>query len=188
MTDEELMAAVCRGDQSAYRTLVSQNLNAISHYAFRILGNHGDTEDITQEVFLKLWVNAAQWQPRKAKLSTWLHRITHNLCIDFLRKHKRMTTNSEIGDEEDSETSNTGTQESNDTNYSSSDSRMQLLLAELHKLPEAQRSAIMLCHFSGFSNQEAADIMSLSVKALESLLARARRSLRNTLSNPANDE
>ena len=169
MTDEELMAAVCRGDQSAYQTLVSQHLKAISHYAFRILGSHSDTEDIAQEVFLKMWVNAAQWQPQKAKLSTWLHRIAHNLCIDFLRKHKRMTTDSEIDDEADSEGSSTSTQES--TDQASGDKRMQLLLAELHRLPEAQRSAIMLCHFSGFSNQEAADIMSLSEKALESQLA-----------------
>jgi RNA polymerase sigma factor (sigma-70 family) len=87
MTDEELMLAVSKGDQSAYQTLVSQHLNAISHYAFRLLGNRKDTEDICQEVFLKLWTKASKWQPEKAKLTTWLHRITHNLCIDYLRKH-----------------------------------------------------------------------------------------------------
>src|SRR5210317_1018640 len=92
MTDEELMLAVSKGDQSAYQPLVSQHLNAISHYAFRLLGNLKDTEDICQEVFLKLWTTASKWQPEKVKLTTWLHRITHNLCIDYLRKHGRTHT------------------------------------------------------------------------------------------------
>ena len=79
MTDEELMQAICNGDQSAYQTIVKQHLKSISHYAFRILGNQKDTEDITQEAFLKLWINAKKWQPEKTKLTTWLHRITYNL-------------------------------------------------------------------------------------------------------------
>ncbi len=183
MTDEELMAAVCQGDQSAYQTLVRQHFNAISHYVFRLLGNRGDTEDITQEVFLKLWLNATQWQPEKSRLSTWLHRIAHNLSIDFLRKHSRMSTESELTTESGSATitdSVVNDAAEADTTVEKN-SRMQWLLLNLQQLPEAQRSAIMLCHYSGFSNQEAADIMSLSVKALESLLARARRSLRDKL-------
>ncbi len=51
MTDEELMRAVCNGEQFAYQTIVKQHLKSISHYAFRILGNQKDTEDITQETF-----------------------------------------------------------------------------------------------------------------------------------------
>ena len=92
MTDEELMRAVCNGEQFAYQTIVKQHLKSISHYAFRILGNQKDTEDITQETFLKLWINAEKWHPEKAKLSTWLHRIAHNLCIDYIRKHGSIQT------------------------------------------------------------------------------------------------
>ena len=95
MTDEELMLAVCNGDQSAYRSIVEKHLKSISHYAFRMLGNQKDTEDITQEAFLKLWVNASNWNVDKSGLSTWLHRITHNLCIDYLRKHRRVDTQAE---------------------------------------------------------------------------------------------
>ncbi len=176
MTDEDLMAAVCDGDQSAYQTLVRQHLNAISHYAFRLLGNRKDTEDITQEVFLKLWINAASWDPKKAKLTTWLHRIAHNLCIDYLRKHGNTQTQDEIEpqhQEIDEVINQSGNWEQQE--------RTEKLNNAINLLPENQRSALMLCHYAGFSNKEAAAIMNVSVKALESSIARARRNLRATL-------
>ena len=72
MTDEELMLAVVNGDQSAYQVIVKQHLKSVSHYAYRMLGNQKDTEDIAQEAFLKLWINAGKWEVEKSKLSTWL--------------------------------------------------------------------------------------------------------------------
>ncbi len=176
MTDEELMLAVCEGDQSSYQTLVRQHLKPISHYAYRILGSNRDAEDITQEVFLRMWVNAAKWNPEKSKLTTWLHRIAHNLCIDHLRKHGNTETREDI----EEGLYETGSQENNiedigQTQLSS------LLDQAIQRLPENQRSALMLCHHAGFSNKEAADIMNISVKAVESNIARARRNLRSWL-------
>ena len=175
MTDEELMLAVCNGDQSAYQTIVKKHLKPISHYAFRMLGSTKDTEDITQETFLRLWLNAAKWQPQKANLSTWLHRITHNLCIDFLRKHGHTYTQSDFEDEL-GETLEIDAASSIDLT-----ARARVIQRALLELPESQRSALMLCHFQGFSNKEAADIMDISVKALESAIARAKRTLREKL-------
>jgi len=177
MTDEELMRAVCNGDQSAYQTLVKQHLKPISHYAFRILGNQKDTEDITQETFLRLWINAGKWQPEKAKLSTWLHRIAHNLCVDYLRKHGNTQTQESIEEEVETQTEEQNSYESRNTKLE----QELRLKAAIANLPENQRSALMLCHYSGFSNKEAAAIMSVSVKALESAISRAKRSLRNQL-------
>jgi len=174
MTDEELMAAVCKGDQSAYQTIVKQHLTSISHYAYRILGNQKDTEDISQEVFLRLWINAAKWKSEQAKLSTWLHRIAHNLCVDYLRKHGRVQTRDNFEDE-------IGQIESNNNN-GDKNGKLQLLKQAIGKLPENQRSALTLCHYQGFSNREAAVIMNISVKALESAIARAKRNLKNQLS------
>ena len=185
MTDEELMRAVCNGDQSAYQTIVKQHLKSISHYAFRILGNQKDTEDITQETFLKLWINAGKWQPEKAKLSTWLHRITHNLCIDYLRKHGSTHTQENVEEERSTE-SPTEWQDKNEASEYRTQQEQQLKKA-IDNLPENQRSALMLCHYSGFSNKEAAVIMDVSVKALESAIARAKRSLRKQLSDADNN-
>jgi RNA polymerase sigma-70 factor (ECF subfamily) len=182
MTDEELMLAVCDGDQSAYQIIVKQQLKSISHYAYRMLGNQKDTEDITQETFLKLWINAGKWQPEKSKLSTWLHRITHNLCIDYLRKHSRMQTQENIENEVDAALIE---KEGADRDDATQQQTTQLEQA-IGRLPENQRSALMLCYYSGFSNKEAAAIMNISVKALESSIARAKRSLRTELSESDN--
>lgn len=176
MTDEELMLAVCEGDQSAYQTLVRQHLKSISHYAYRILGNRKDTEDITQEVFLKMWMNAAKWDPAKSKLTTWLHRIAHNLCIDHLRKHSRTELQDEIGE-------STLTSQEIETEHDNIElqQRSEALNSAISELPENQRQALMLCHYAGFSNLEAADIMNISVKALESNISRARKNLKAKL-------
>lgn len=175
ITDEELMQMVCMGDRSAYQILVKRHLKSISHYAFRLLGNQKDTEDITQEVFLRLWTNAEKWKAEKSKLTTWLHRITHNLCIDYLRKHGRMQTQDSFDDEVDDSLNENkeSTDESND--------KLRLIREAVSALPENQRSALSLCHYQGFSNKEAAAIMNISVKALESAIARAKRSLREKL-------
>lgn len=183
MTDEELMLAICKGDQSAYQTVVKEHFKPISHYAYRLLGNQKDTEDITQEVFLKLWVNAATWKPEKSKLTTWLHRITHNLCVDYLRKHSRVQTQDNF--EENLVDSSEETNDRN-ANFTQQDlnrdsEKIRILDNALNQLPENQRSAIMLCTVQNFSNKEAAVIMNVSVKALESIIARAKRSLKSII-------
>jgi len=180
--EAEWMEAICEGDRRAYQAVVDRHCQAISHYTFRMLGNQSDAEDITQETFLRLWLKADKWQASKAKLTTWLHRIAHNLCIDFMRKHSRMQ---QLDEHEDPDTETQiawqGVEQASNAIDANEDERLALLNAAVAELPEAQRSALMLCTFSGFSNQEAADIMSISVKALESALARARRNLRSAL-------
>lgn len=173
MTDDEvLMAAVQTGDVRAYEAAVKKHLKSISHYSFRMLGNSKDTEDITQETFLRLWTHAASWRAEKASLSTWLHRIAHNLCIDYLRKDKSGITG-EYVDEHESPDKPAAVPESEE--------RLAALKDALGQLPERQRSAIVLNHYHGFSNREIAQIMDISVDALESILARARRGLKTQL-------
>ncbi len=176
MTDEELMQAVCSGDKNAYQAIVKRHLNAISHYAFRTLGNKKDTEDICQETFLRLWLNAKRWDAKKAGLSTWLHRIAYNLCIDYLRKNGRLQTQ-DMEDEQLSLSADESDHRLGEEAESGQEFRLARLKTAINKLPESQRSALSLCHFQAFSNKEAAAIMGISVVALESALARARRSL-----------
>lgn len=196
MNDEELMAAVAEGDRRAYEALVRTHLPAVTRYALRLLGNARDIEDIAQETFLRLWTNASKWDPAKAKLSTWLHRIAHNLCIDLLRKQQRVLLSGNFDEEFDSESDACGSQGSAPANSSlrgalaelaklepssqqsiEEDAALGALNAAMANLPESQRSALLLCHFQGFSNKEAANIAGLSVRALESLMARAKRNL-----------
>jgi RNA polymerase sigma-70 factor (ECF subfamily) len=189
MTDEELMQAICKGDQTAYQTVVKEHLKPISHYAYRLLGNKKDTEDIAQEAFLKLWINAATWKPEKSKLTTWLHRITHNLCVDYLRKHSRVKTLDNFEEHliESSEQTNDRYASFTQRDLCRDSEKIRILDSALYQLPESQRSAIMLCTVQNFSNKEAAVIMDVTVKALESIIARAKRSLKSIVRTMADN-
>lgn len=175
MTDDEaLMLAIQSGDSQAYERAVRQHIKALSHYAFRMLGNSKDTEDITQETLLRLWTHADRWETGKASVSTWLHRIAHNLCIDYLRKDRSQVTDELTEDTEIAAKA---------SSVPAQDSRQKALERALGTLPERQRSAIVLSHYQGFSNKDIALMMDVSVDALESILARARRGLKAHLSN-----
>lgn len=170
LTDEEIMAAIVAGDQRVYADAVRRHARPIAFYAYRMLGSESEAEDIAQETFLRLWAQAARWQSGKAALSTWLHRIAHNLCIDFLRKSKPSLAGELNDDLVD------GQLTAEDALGIEADHK--LLQLALGRLPERQRSALVLTHYQGLSNREVADILAITVDALESLLARARRSLK----------
>lgn len=175
LTDEQIMAAIAGGDQRVYADTVRQHSRAIGYYAFRMLNNQSEAEDVAQETFLRLWTHAERWQPDRAGISTWLHRIAHNLCIDAMRRDRSGITD-EI--EEATEDLQPGVEQRLET-----EQRQQRLQLALSALPERQRSALILTHYQGLSNQAVAQIMDLSVDALESLLARTRRALKASLAD-----
>jgi RNA polymerase sigma-70 factor (ECF subfamily) len=170
--DETLVDQIKQGNRDAYQQLLSRQLSPMSHYVMRMMGHNADTEDILQEVFLRLWIHADRYKPEVAKVSTWLHSIAHHLCIDHLRKQQRLVLTAEppetIGGEEP------------EAHLTRSDANTHVMQA-LTALPERQRSAIILCHYQELSNKDAASILDVSVDALESLLARGRRNLKTRL-------
>lgn len=173
----ELMVRVGQGDAAAYQILADRYLRSIMNYAYRFLTNRTDAEDVVQETFLRLWTHANEWRPQ-TRLSAWLHRVAHNLCIDRLRRrsepHSEQVERARASDRP-----------------SALVARKQVaLLVEkaVAALPERQRAAVMLVHYQGLTNIEAAEIMQISVDALESLLARARGTLREKLSAVAAQE
>jgi len=133
---------------------------------------HG-AEDATQETFLRLWRHAARWRPRGVKFETWLYRVAMNICLDQLRKTRR-----EAPEEAAPEMIDHGPRP--DEALFRAEQRFAIDDA-LEMLPDRQRLAVTLRHFQELSNIEAADIMGVSVDALESLLARGRRNLRGRL-------
>ena len=172
-TDEALVERAGRGDRSAAEVLIERHTDKIYACCFRILGAKAAAEDATQETFLRLWKHAAKWKPKGAKFETWLYRVAMNLCFDQLRKAKR-----EAPEEAAPEIADSADQP--DQSLFLGQRRFAIDEA-LGKLPERQRFAITLCHYQEMTNIEAADVMGISVDALESLLARGRRKLRDTL-------
>ncbi len=170
-SDGAQMERVAAGDEVACRALVRQHLPGVFNLAFRMLGDHGLAEDVAQEAFIRLWKQSKHWQA-KASVRTWLFRVTHNLAIDAIRRRGRHA-------ERELPETLVAADRPGETVYGMEIGRQ--VGAAVQALPERQRTAITLVHFEGVAAGEAAAVMGVSVEALESLLARARRRLRETL-------
>ena len=170
MRDEaELVKNSILGDADAYRCLLDKHLPSITNYVVRMTKDSCDSEDIVQETFLRLWTHGSKFQSEKARLSTWLHHIAHNLCIDYFRKNKG-SSRGDLMEGPVGCNAPLDELEKIDQGKQVSEALMQL--------STRQRSAIILCYYQGITNKEAALILETSVSALESSLARARKKLR----------
>lgn len=171
--DRALMARVARQDRIAYAELLNRHLRGAAITAYRILLNRADAEEVAQEAFLRVWQHAPRWQvDGAATFRTWLNRILVNLCID----RKRKPGMDALDDQPEPEDDKPGPYEHRLTGETEA-----LIAAALAKLPERQRAALQLCFWEGESNIEAAAILEISVGALEALLVRAKRGLRDEL-------
>lgn len=169
--EASLVARVGRQDAAAYATLINLHIGPILNFANRTLSDMSEAEDVAQETFLRLWKNAARWRP-EAKLTTWLHRVAYNLCMDRLRK-KRPGALEDVPEQVDEADSPSTTVIKAET--------AEIIAGAVDDLPARQRAAITLVHYQELTNIEAAQIMEISVDALESLLARGRRKLKGAL-------
>ena len=172
--DEALVARVGRGDPAAAQTLVARKLPRMLALAARMLGDKAEAEDVAQEAMLRAWKQAPVWKPGAAKFDTWLHRVALNLCYDRLRRKREQPT------AEPPEQVDTGPAPDRGLMAADTGRRVGAALAVL---PARQREAIVLCHYQELGNIEAADLMGVSVEALESLLSRGRRALRTALAD-----
>ena len=152
--------------------LVSRFGPMVYGFAFRMLNNAAEAEDVSQEVMIRLWQIAPKWDADRAKVSTWLYRVAHNQCIDRLRKSKRMSGDKvpEVADDSPSA----------DRKLSDNERRV-ALNAALDQLPDRQKQVIVLRQIEGLPNPEIAAIMDTSVEAVESLTSRAKRALSKLL-------
>lgn len=171
-TDEALVALVAGGDRRAYGLLVDRHLDRTVAIARRILNNQSDAEDVAQEAFLRLWRHADRFDPGSARFSTWFYRVTTNLCLDRTRRTP-MAALDAAGDPADP---------AMDQEAALSDRQTKAAVAAaVAELPDRLRAAVTLTYDGGLSNADAARALDVSVKALESLLVRARRALREKL-------
>ncbi len=172
VSDEILIALAGAGDRAAYRALVDRHLTRMVGIAQRILGNRADAEDATQEAFLRIWVHAPRWQADRARFTTWAYRILMNLCLDVKRRPMGASL------EGIAEPADPALDAMEELDRQQTWQRVHHAMATL---PDQQRAVIALCYYEGLSNAEAAEVLSVTVGAIESLLVRARRRLRERL-------
>jgi RNA polymerase sigma-70 factor (ECF subfamily) len=170
-TDEALMARVAGGDRTAFNALARRHAGAVIRLATHVLRNRAEAEDIAQDALLRVWTNAPRWKP-VAKFRTWLTRIVVNLCLDRKRRAPLLPLDA-AGDIADPRPDASARYES--------DQDERRLAAAIAEMPPRQRAAIALTYGEGLSNADAAEILETSVSALETLLVRAKASLRAKL-------
>lgn len=183
MDEEILIRKASKGDSSAFETLVVTYEKGVYNLAFRLVGDREDAMDITQDVFLK----AFQALPRfrgDSRFSTWIYRVCVNASLDHLRKKQKQPSRSldeplalkessvtrEVADE------NENVEDSVEVKFLSSD-----VMATLKELDPAHRAIILLSDVQGYSYQEIADILGLSMGTVKSRLHRARNMVRKLL-------
>jgi RNA polymerase sigma-70 factor, ECF subfamily len=171
--DARLLAAAAGADQRAFTQLVARHYQVVYRVVWRMMNGHADAQDVTQETFLRLWNNPGQLREAKA-LRGWLMRVATNLVMDRHRKKPLAAIDAadEIADDAPL------------AHQSLDRSRVASRIdAAIATLPDRQKLALSLVQFEHMSNIAAAETMGLSVDALESLLARARRALKDNLAN-----
>ncbi len=171
-SDAELLRAIADGDRTAFDRLSRRHLDRAYSVALRMTGSKADAEDVTQDVFLRLWLRPESWQPGQAQFSTWLYRVVVNRCLDLKRRPRGADLDS--------------VEEPQDPDANAEEDlleaeRSRALDAAVARLPGRQRAAIVLTYTAGLRNAEAAASMDISVKAFEALLVRAKRELRDDL-------
>jgi RNA polymerase sigma-70 factor, ECF subfamily len=170
--DATLVGDVAQGSVEAFAVLVDRHGSALYRVAARMLGDGHEAEDVVQDCFARLWQHAARWKPTGAGLVGWLHRVTLNLCFDRKRRF-RVITIPDLPDMVDETPLADRLMEAEQAHEE--------IASALAALPERYRAALVLCYLEGFSNAAAADMLGLNIKAMESLLFRARRQLREVL-------
>ncbi|MCH2546391.1 MAG: sigma-70 family RNA polymerase sigma factor [Alphaproteobacteria bacterium] len=174
LNDEELMLLIGEGNANAFSTLVKRHTSRFYAAAFRVVLAKEDAEDVVQEAFTKLWNGKASWQEdRGARFTTWFYRIVTNQAMDHVGKRNRQrgTMLNE----------NLPSSDPNAEDIANKREQGSAINAALAELPERQRTAVMLFYNEELSQKEAAEVMGVTPKAVESLIGRAKEALRERM-------
>ncbi len=169
------------GDRQAFEQLVQQNVSTVHALVYRFLREPSQVEDITQEVFLRIFRSAPKYQPT-AKFSTWLYRIVANLCFNVMRsrKKKRAVSLDSFGDEDNRQLLPDPKIPAPSQRLAKEELRDKVAAA-IAELPKNQQAAIILNKYEGKNYEEIADVLDTTTMAVKSLLSRARQNLQGRL-------
>lgn len=185
MKDTDLMMRVKAGDVSAFQLIVETYQRRVIDVAYRLLGDRDEAEDIAQETFLKVYLSAESYQP-KAGLFTYLYTIAINMALNRLRKKKRerwfsLDVFKKEGEGGMGSEVPADPEDRPDLSFEQAE-RETVVRRALDVLPPAQKTAVVLSRYEGLSYKQIAEVMDISVPAVESKLHRAKQTLRKELS------
>ncbi len=183
--EQSIVDRICGGDMSAFQDLVERHKRKIYYLAYDIVGDHQEAEDVSQEVFIKVYRSIHKFR-KDAKMSSWLHQITVNSAIDVLRRRKvRPKVNLEDFDQTEVHDNPPGAGSAFPNPEQAADAALLQgrIQDALHKVSPRERTVFVMRHYNDFQISEIADVLEISSGTVKSLLFRALNKLRKELSS-----
>lgn len=181
LSTSELINQFNNGNEQAFTELIQRYQHKVYNSTYRMLGNHEDALDMAQESFIRVYKNLHKFRA-DSSFSTWLFRITTNICRDELRKRQRKLNMHSFSEYENDKKTIKNMEISDDPERISISSELNETIQEkIDQLSPEQKAVFVLKEFEGLSYKEIADVLDISIGTVKSRLSRARRSLRKDL-------
>ena len=183
MTEEEIIEKLRNGDRDTFRYVVGKYQKMVINCAYKFVRDEHSAQDLAQEVFITVFEQIGSFK-KQSQLSTWIYRITISKSLNHLKALKRKKRFAMLkrffGEDKIEDSIKASRSEEPDSKLEQSD-RVNLLLRAVEKLPENQRIAFTLCKYDEMKHEEIAQILNVSVSAVESLIHRAKNNLKKIL-------
>lgn len=177
-SDIELMLRTKAGDDSAFSELMKRHYKGVLNYIYRFTNLKENSEDLAQEVFLRVYRSASKYRP-EAKFTTWLYKIATNVSLTHVTKKNNNSVSLDEMNENVGEYEGTDIEISDDIIYRKE--MKDVIFGAMETLPEREKIAIMLCKYEGLSYEETADVLECTVGAVKAYVHRGRMKLVNKL-------
>lgn len=186
-SEEDFVKLLQSGNENAFHVLVDRYSLRVYNISLRLLNKKQDAEDITQEVFTTLFLSISTFR-NESSLSTWIHRITINKCHEFNRKQQRKKRAGQMVELDQLPQQKQLSIHNDPSTVLEQKELYRFIETTIQSLPENQRIAYLLSKFEGNKNDQIAEIMELSISAVESLIFRAKKTLVGELNTFLDDK